>query len=57
MTLESSANNIGSDREFILGEGFIYIYIYIYIFIFIYLFIMNNRGTRIDPSCLHVPVS
>jgi len=53
MTLESSANNIGSDREFILGEGFIYIYI----FIFIYLFIMNNRGTRIDPSCLHVPVS
>jgi len=36
MTLVSSANNNGSDREFILrGRSFIYI--------------MNNRSPRIDP--------
>ena len=36
MTLLSSANNIGSDTEFILrGRSFMYT--------------MNNRGPRIDP--------
>ena len=36
MMLESSANNISSDTEFILrGRSFIYI--------------MNNKGPRIDP--------
>jgi hypothetical protein len=33
-TLVSSANNIGSDAEFILrGRSYIYIYIYVYIYI------------------------
>ena len=45
MTLVSSANDIGSDTEFILrGRSFIYI--------------MNNRGPRIDPwgtPCFIVP--
>jgi hypothetical protein len=49
MTLVSSANNIGSDIEFILrGRSFIYIYI------------INNRGHRIDPwgtPCFKVPQS
>jgi hypothetical protein len=36
MTLESSANNMGSDMEFIIrGQAFIYI--------------INNRGHKIDP--------
>ena len=47
MTLVSSANNIGSDTEFILrGRSFIYI--------------MNKRGPRIDPwetPCFNVPQS
>jgi hypothetical protein len=47
MTLMSSANNIGSDIEFVLrGRSFIYI--------------MNNRGPRIDPwgaPCFNIPQS
>jgi hypothetical protein len=47
MALMSSANNIGSDIEFILrGRSFIYI--------------MNNKDPRIDPwgaSCFNVPKS
>jgi hypothetical protein len=43
MTLVSSANNIGSDIEFIFrGGSFIYI--------------MNNEGPRIDP-CFSAPES
>jgi len=45
MTLVSSANDVGSDTEFILrGRSFIYI--------------LNNSGPRIDPwgtSCFIVP--
>jgi 4-diphosphocytidyl-2C-methyl-D-erythritol kinase len=45
MTLVSSANNMGSDVEFIIrGQAFIHI--------------MNNRGPKIDPwetPCFSVP--